>query len=515
MKLQRREFLKACSAGMAALLIDRLGATSRAVDHSALTKPNIVFILADDLGYGDVHCLNPEHGKIATPNLDKLAAQGMTFTDAHSTSAVCTPSRYSILTGRYNWRSPLQSGVLSGMSKPLIPAERLTVARLLQQSGYTTAGIGKWHLGMTMPEPLTQGLIRDNPTERGFNYFFGISASLDMPPYAFIENDHFTEAPTATKELYRGRRGPAVPGFEAVDVLPTLAKKSVGWILQQGKGPFFLYLALNAPHTPLNPTPRWRGKSGLGSYADYVMETDWAVGEVLQALEQVGVASNTLVIFTSDNGCAPYIGTSPDVDPMAHKNGDVEQLEAQGHFPSANRRGHKSDAWDGGHRIPFLVRWPARVKAGTQCGQLTGQVDFLATCAEIVGARLPDNAGEDSISLLPLFKGEDKPVRDTLVHHSIQGNFAIREGKWKLLLCPGSGGWGQPTNPQARQEQLPAVQLYDMSVDEGERRNVEVEHPDVVARLTTRLEQMVADGRSTPGAKQENDVPVALLKNGK
>jgi arylsulfatase A len=515
MILQRRKFLRACGAGMAALLTDRLGASSLPVGNSTAVKPNIVFILADDLGYGDVHCLNPEHGKIATPNMDKLAAQGMIFTDAHSTSAVCTPSRYSILTGRYNWRSRLQSGVLGGMSKPLIPGERLTVARLLKQSGYATACVGKWHLGMTMPRPLTQGSIEDNPTERGFDYFFGISASLDMPPYAFIENDHFTEAPTATKELYRGRRGPAAPNFEAVDVLPTLAKKSTDWILQQGKRPFFLYLALNAPHTPLNPTPQWRGKSGLGSYADYVMETDWAIGEVLHALEQAGVASDTLVILTSDNGCAPYIGTSTDVDPMMHQNGDVEQLEAKGHFPSADRRGHKSDAWDGGHRIPFLVCWPSRVKAGTHCRQLTGQVDFMATCAELVGATLPDNAGEDSISLLPLLKGQDQPVRDTLVHHSISGNFAIREGKWKLLLCPGSGGWGKPTNQQARQDKLPAVQLYDMSVDEGERRNVEAEHPDVVARLTTRLEQIVADGRSTPGAKQENDVPVDLFKNGK
>ena len=484
------------------------GVPSRGV--AAQPKPNIVFILADDLGYGDVHCLNPARGKIATPNMDKLAVQGMIFTDAHSTSAVCTPSRYSILTGRYNWRSTLQSGVLQGFSPPLIPKNRLTVAAMLKQQGYDTACIGKWHLGMTMPRPLTEGKIKDGPITRGFDHYFGISASLDMPPYAFIANDHFTEAPTATKELYLGREGPAAPGFEAADVLPTLARKACEWVQQHKDQPFFLYLPLNSPHTPLNPTPDWLGKSGLGTYADFVMETDWAVGEVLRALDDAGVAHNTLVILTSDNGCAPYVGTSTQVDPMKHKGGDVKELETRGHFPSADRRGYKSDAWDGGHRIPFIVRWPARVAPGTRCGQLVCQVDFMATCAELTAFNLPPNAAEDSVSLLPLLLGGRKPVREMAVHHSISGRFAVREGKWKLVLCPGSGGWSDrfsplPANP-------PPLQLYDMAQDPGERENLQDQHPEIVRRLTAKLQQIVTAGRSTPGPKQTNDAPVEIRK---
>ena len=469
----------------------------------AADKPNIVFVLCDDLGYGDVHVLNPQRGKIATPNMDRLASQGMTFTDAHSSSAVCTPSRYSILTGRYNWRSRLQAGVMQGFGAPLIAADRLTVAAMLKQNGYATACIGKWHLGMGLSKDL-DAVIRNGPTTRGFDYYFGISASADMPPYAFIENDRFTEKPTAMKELYNGRKGPAAPSFETELILPTLVRKSCEWIEANKAHPFFLYLPLNSPHTPLNPTKEWRGKSGLGTYADFVMETDWAVGEVLAQLDKSGVASNTLVVFTSDNGCAPYVGTSADVDPMRHSPEGVKGLEERGHFPSADRRGYKSDAWDGGHRIPFIVRWPGEIKAGTSCDRMVCQVDFMATCAEILGAKIPDNAAEDSFSLLSLFKGGDKPVRETLVHHSIDGSFAIRDEARKLVLCPGSGGWskGQTDNPQ----------LYDMSQDVGEKTNLAKDHPEIVQRLTEKLEKLVADGRSTPGPAQANDVKVNIIK---
>ncbi len=259
--------------------------------ESAATPPNIVYILADDLGYGDVQCLNPERGKIPTPNLDRLAGQGMRFTEAHSGSAVCTPTRYGILTGRYSWRSHLQSGVLSGYSPPLISHDRLTVPRFLEQQGYTTACIGKWHLGLKFAKDaartndLTQP-IQEGPTTRGFDYYYGISASLDMPPFAFIENDRFTETPTVAKKWVR--TGLAAPGFEAGDVLPILTQKAIEYLhtsMPGKKQPFFLYLALTAPHTPILPTKDWAGKSGLNAYGDFVMQVDWTVGQVLQALE--------------------------------------------------------------------------------------------------------------------------------------------------------------------------------------------------------------------------------------
>ena len=466
-------------------------------------KPNIVYILADDLGYGDVHCLNPQRGKIPTPNIDCLAGQGMIFTEAHGSSSVCTPTRYGILTGRYNWRSRLQSGVLTGFSKPLIAADRLTVPALLAQQGYNTACIGKWHLGMEIPEKVANPAIQQGPTARGFDSFFGISASLDMPPYAFIENRRFTQPLDTVKELYPHRRGPAAAAFEAVDVLPTLTRKAVEYIGQrtaQAK-PFFLYMPLNSPHTPLAPTKQWQGKSGLGTYGDFVMETDWAVGEVLAALERNGIAANTLVIVTSDNGCAPYIG--------------VAQLEAQGHFPSELRRGYKADIWDGGHRIPFVARWPDKILPGTRSDQRICLTDLMATCADILGSQLPDNAGEDSVSILPALLGKaDKPLREAVVHHSVNGSFAIRAGKWKLELCASSGGWSAPKPGSKEAKRLPPVQLYDMSKDVGERTNECKEHPEIVGQLTRLLKKYIADGRSIPGRPQKNDTAIKIWKEG-
>ena len=484
-------------------------------------KPNIVFILCDDLGYGDVHCLNPERCKIATPCLDKLATEGMTLTDSHTTSAVCTPSRYGIITGRYNWRSELQKGVLGGYSKPLIEANRLTVAGLLKQNGYTTAAMGKWHLGMGVSKNPKETKITDGPTTRGFDYYFGISASLDMPPFAFIENDHFTEAPTVVKSFKR--KGAAAPHFEAEDVVPTLVQKA-GEFFTKTKSPFFLYLALPSPHTPLVPTKEWRGKSGLGEYGDYVMETDWAVGQVLAALDKAGVADNTLVMFSSDNGVAPYVGVDQEQlqqleakgfdKKEAEKGGQArfKELEAMGHFSSGEFRGHKSDIWDGGHRVPTFVRWPGKIQAGATSDQLVSLVDFMATCAEIVQAKVPANAGEDSVSILPVLTGKSAaPVNEAVVYHSINGSFGIQQGNWKLELCAGSGGWGHPNQNESKG--LPAVQLYDMSKDISERTNEEASHPEVVARLTKLLEKIVADGRSTSGPKQHNDAPINLWKD--
>jgi arylsulfatase A-like enzyme len=395
----------------------------------------------------------------------------------------------------------------------LIEADRLTVAGLLKQHGYATACIGKWHLGMKLPQPLTTGKIESGPITRGFDYFFGISASLDMPPYAFIENDQFTEAPTAKKELLKGRRGAAAPHFEAEDVLPTLAQKSREWIERRTGQPFFLYLALNSPHTPLAPTKEWKGKSGLGDYADFVMESDWAVGEVLASLESAGVAGNTLVMVSSDNGCAPYVGTAATGPFLSMYDHDaVQELEAAGHYPSAGFRGYKADIWEGGHRVPFLARWPAMVKAGTRSDQTICLGDLMATCADIVSAKLPLNAGEDSFSFLPVLLGTGRSDRESIVHHSIHGRFSIRQARWKLELCPGSGGWGKPLEAAAAEEGLPEVQLYDLSSDPGERHNLQAAHPEIVARLTRLLEKIVAEGRSTPGPSQTNDVAIDLWK---
>jgi arylsulfatase A-like enzyme len=462
------------------------------------SRPNILLILADDLGYGDVHALNPERGKIDTPNLDRLAAEGMTFTDAHSSSSVCTPTRYSLLTGRYSWRSRLQQGVLNGMSEPLLPRDRMTIASFLKKQGYATACLGKWHLGLGFGPQGFSSPLTDGPLNHGFDSFFGISASLDMPPFAWIEDDCFTEQPTTTKTWVR--QGPAARSFEAIDVLPTLTRRAVEYVHTRAKAgePFFLYLPLASPHTPIVPTPQWQGKSGLGDYADFVMQTDAAVGEILQAIDDAGSRENTLVIFTSDNGFAP----------MA----DPQRLQEQGHYPSAGFRGYKSDLFEGGHRAPLIVRWPAVVPAAARCDQLVGLIDLFRTTADILGQDLPAAAAEDSVSLLPLLKGGDKPARQSLIHHSAEGRFGIRAGAWKLLMCAGSGGWSAPREPRAASDGLPNVQLYDLERDAAERHNVAADHPETVERLTRLLEESMANGRTTPGAPQQNDVAVKVRK---
>ena len=485
---------------------------------NAASPPNILYILCDDLGYGDVHALN-SGGKIATPHLDRLASEGMAFTDAHAGSSVCTPTRYGILTGRYSWRSRLQTNVLWGVSPHLIEPQRLTAARLLREHGYSTACIGKWHLGMDWSrkspgvfgddqkeDPWTADFtrkIRNGPTSVGFDYYFGISASLDMPPFAFIENDHVTALPTVEKTWLR--KGPAAPDFEAVDVLPMLTKKAIGFLesrAEEAKAghPFFLYLPLNSPHTPIVPTLEWQGRSGLNAYGDFVMETDDCVGQILAAIEKQNLASNTLVIFTSDNGCSP--------------SANIPEMESKGHYANYHFRGMKSDIWDGGHRIPFIARWPGKVKAGSESGQIVCLADLFATCADILGVKLPDDAGEDSVSLLPALLGADSaPLREAIVHHSINGSFSIRQGDWKLELCSGSGGWSVPKPGSKAAKALPPVQLYDLSADIGEKQNLQNQHPEIVQRLTRLLEKYVADGRSTPGASQKNDVPIALWKD--
>ncbi|WP_442506778.1 sulfatase family protein [Novipirellula sp. SH528] len=472
----------------------------------AADNPNIIYILADDLGYGDVQCLNPERGKIPTPGMDRLAAEGMVFTDAHSGSSVCTPTRYGVLTGRYSWRTSMQSGVLFGFDQPLIASDRLTVAGLLKQQGYETAIVGKWHLGLGLVGPdgkPTRGQrapvdgvawdarITGGPVDLGFDYWFGISASLDMPPYIYIENDRFVGECTTMKAFHRN--GPAHADFEAIEVLDGIGDRSAQYIQGQSKNePFFLYVPLTSPHAPIIPTDTWRGRSGLGLYGDFVMQTDAVVAQITSAVDAAGLAENTIIVVTSDNGCS--------------KVADIPALKAKGHYPNAHYRGSKSDIWDGGHRVPFIVRWPAGVQAGSSSDEVICLTDLMATCAELTGAKVPDDAGEDSVSFAAALHGE--PVASTragVVHHSVSGRFAYRSGKWKILLTKGSGGWTkEPMSVSA------PAQLYDMEADPGEQKNLYHSHPEVFERLLTQLESDVKRGRSTAGPELSNDVPVRL-----
>lgn len=479
-------------------------------------RPNFVYVLADDLGYGDVQCLNPE-GKIPTPNMDLLAKEGMRFTDAHSSSAVCTPTRYGIMTGRYNWRSRLKNGVLGGMSPDLIEPGRPTVASFLKQNGYHTACIGKWHLGLDWQRnpgapPFTdavengeQGWRADfkkpfggGPLSVGFDMFYGIAASLDMVPYTFLENDHVVELPTLDKSfpMTAGkaqsgstRKGPGAPGFEAENVLPELVSHAVAYIRSRASAPnagqpFFLYLPLNAPHTPIAPSAAWRGKSGISPYADFVMQTDDALGSVLKALEENGLKENTVVVITSDNGCSPQA--------------DFAELAAHGHHPSYKFRGMKADIFDGGHHIPFIVRWPAQIKAGGTYDGMVCLNDWFATAADMIGQSLPQGAAEDSVSLWPVLRGDtNAQVRKTLIHHSINGTFAIRQGPWKLIMGRDSGGWSEPKPNDRNNKTLAAVQLYNMRDEGAEFRNRQAEEPELVVQLTRQLMKEVANG-STP-----------------
>jgi arylsulfatase A len=504
-------------------LVGFAGATTIAAE-----RPHIICVLCDDLGYGDLSCLNPQ-GKIRTPSFDRVAREGMKFTDAHSGSAVCSPTRYGLLTGRYAWRSKLQQGVLGGLSPRLIEPGRLTVAELLHRQGYHTACFGKWHLGMDwvkLPgkevtelniEPREQVFnvdygqpIQNGPNSVGFDDYFGISASLDMVPYTFIRNDRVVALPTEDRQfpLMVGRsggitrQGPTAPGFDVAEVLPALTERAVGYVRERAQTgqPFFLYLPLASPHTPIAPTPEWLGKSGLNPYADFVLQTDASLGELLKALDDAGLAHNTLLVVTSDNGCSPQA--------------KYEELLPKGHNPSHIFRGTKADIYEGGHRVPFLVRWPGQVKPGTQTERLTCLTDLFATCAEVLSVAVPPNAAEDSVSFLSTLKGEERQ-RAPVVHHSINGSFAIRDGQWKLALCPGSGGWSAPRPGRDDASGLPAVQLFDLGRDISEQNNLQEQHPEMVRRLTAQLERLVAEGRSAPGPQQKNAVAVDIFKAGR
>ncbi|WP_179336187.1 sulfatase family protein [Winogradskyella costae] len=459
-------------------------------------KPNIVLIVCDDLGYGDVQSLAPETSKIKTPQIDQLNQEGMTFTDAHSGSSVCTPTRYGIMTGRYSWRTKLQSGVVSGFAPDLIKEDRPTIGNFLKDQGYHTAIIGKWHLNFQYIDPVSQTTIRkkgrnlppvgatipDGPIHRGFDYYHGFHHAGSMK--AVIENDK------------------VISHDEVINMLPRLTTKSVEYINQQAKNkdekPFFLYVPLGSPHTPIVPSKEWQGKSGLGNYADFVMQTDATVGAITDALKANGLSDNTLVIFTSDNG--------------ASKAANIKGLANKGHIVSAGYRGSKSDLWDGGHRIPFIVKWPNNIEPNTTNNDLICLTDIFATFSEITDVAMPSKSGEDSVSFLPALHGEAiNSTRAGVIHHSISGHFGYRLGKWKLLLSKGSGGWSFPKEDDPTLDTMPVAQLYDMENDPAETTNLYTTRPEVAEQLLKQLELDIKTGRSTKGEFSENDMDDIIL----
>ena len=468
-----------------------LGARAASAAH-----PNIVFVLADDLGAGDLGCYNRD-SKVPTPNMDKLAGEGVRFTDAHSPSSVCTPTRYGVLTGRYCWRTRLKSGVLWGDGTLLIDPARLTVGKLLQKSGYTTGAVGKWHLGFgagkkaDYSKPLTPGA-----NDVGFDYFFGIPSSLDIPPYLYVRNN-LPVKPLSTKvagskhRRQKGggfwRAGQVSEDFKHIEVLPRIASEAVKFIERSSGNPatqpFFLYFPLPAPHTPWLPVKEFRGRSKAGHYGDFVAQVDHVIGQVAAALEKSGQAKNTLLIVTSDNGSHWPVS-------------DVKKFK---HAANGNTRGQKADIWDGGHRVPFLARWPGRIKPGTSNDETICLSDLMATAAAIVGEKLPPNAGEDSYNILPALLGEtlERPIREATVHHSVSGMFALRQGSWKLIVGRGSGGFTAPRKIKPKPGE-PAGQLYNLAADPREEKNLYQEKPEVVTRLRKLLNKYRKEGRSAP-----------------
>lgn len=462
-----------------------------------MDKPNIIYILADDIGYGDVSHLN-ESAAFKTPHLDQLCKDGLHFTDAHATSSVCTPSRYSIMTGRYNWRSWLKSSVLFGYDKPLIEKDQPTIASFLQTQGYHTSCIGKWHLGFQWPltDPSDHTSINfqlpltDTPVDHGFDYFYGIAGSLDMPPYVYVENHHVTSLPnrvekcqsktnhSLTKHFFRD--GLTGADFIHQDVLPNFTNRVLDQIEASKDNPFFIYYPMTAPHTPIMPSEAFIGKSGTNLYGDFVLMCDDIVGKITSKLDELGLSDNTIVIYTSDNGCSP----------MAN----FPELAQFGHNPSYIFRGHKADIYEGGHRVPYIIKWPSNIKASTQCHEPVMLSDFYQTIVDLLQGETTDNEAPDSVSNLPLWL--DQPlngsIHESLVHHSIEGFFSIRQGPWKLELCPGSGGWSAP-KPRTMPDNCQKVQLYNLNSDIREMHNVADQHPELITKLQSRLLEIVND----------------------
>ena len=489
-------------------------------DASALPgPPNVILILGDDMGIDSVSAFNARMG-LKTPAIDQLASEGMSFMDAHSTSGVCSPTRYSVLTGRYNWRSRLKRGIVGQWERPLIADARQTLPEMFREKGYATAMIGKWHLGWNWPKQgggFTEKLaeidftkaIKGGPNSHGFDYYFGDDVP-NWPPYAWRENEHLIGK--LTSQMKRGTMvgvsaGPAVADWDFSKVLLEYGRRCAEYVRgrKEKQQPFFLYFPMPSPHTPIAPGGKFKGISKITPYADFLVETDWAVGEILKALEDIDQVENTVVIFTCDNGTSP--------------KANFAQLNTANVHLNENWRGWKADAYEGGHRVPFIVRWPGRIKEGTRSEQTISLADIMATCADVIGSKLPANAAEDSVSLLPVLTGKkvEGSLHDLVIHHSISGHFAVRMGKWKLLLCRGSGGWSPPRENEAARKKLPMLQLYDLENDPRETENLHDKYPDRVEKLVNALAKALGEGRTTPGPRQANQgwpntIPQPLLK---
>ncbi len=479
--------------------------------ESPSTRPNIVILYADDMGYGDLGVQNPE-SRIPTPNLDGLAAQGTRFTDAHSSSGVCTPSRYALLHGRYHWRK--FHGIVNAFDQAILDAERTTLPELLQTKGYKTACIGKWHLGWDWNAIKRPGAaptrgqgkgpgsfapdafdwskpIPGGPLSHGFDYYFGDDVP-NFPPYAWFENDRVITEPTVplatpkrtAEGSWEARPGPSVKDWDFWAVMPKLTEKAVEWIGQQKQDePFFLYFPFTSPHAPIVPTPDFVGKAKAGGFGDFVTQTDDTVGRVLQALKDGGFAENTLVIFSADNGPKHYA---------------YDRIRNFQHFSMGSLRGVKRDIWEGGHRVPFVVRWPGVVPAGQVNDGLLSQIDVFATIATVVGADIPAGSAEDSYSQLTLIKGESPSARDTVVHNTNVNSYALRHGDW-VLIAAKTGAvskvpeWFDQANGYTRHT-LPG-ELYNLRDDLAQKHNLHAEQPDKVQELSTLLDQVRAKGQ--------------------
>jgi arylsulfatase A len=497
-----------------------------------MRPPNIVFILADDMGYGDMGCNNSE-SRIPTPNLDRLAKQGMRFTDAHAGSAVCTPSRYNVMTGRYAWRSRLKEGIVWEWDGSLIEPDRQTVASLLRDNGYNTACIGKWHLGWDWPtkdgkhpnetlpfgrrlyrgqDPRTEfgrhsidftGRITGGPVDRGFGSYFGVDVP-NFPPYTWFEDDRLVDQPTEEKpDSMYGGPGLMAPGWTLEGMIPEFTRRAAEFINDQATTdiPFFLYFPLTSPHSPIVPNAPFKGMSDAGNYGDFVCEVDWVVGQVAKALEASGQKENTLLVFTSDNGPE---NITPDDEGVYRRAHDRK------HFSMGPLRGMKRDAWEGGHRVPYVASWPAGMPQGVVCDQLVVLGDLIATCAELLGVELSADAGEDSVSMLPLLRGEaDKPSRTYAIQHSMQGKFAVRKGNWVFIDSPGGGDNPEPawfrTERGYQSHEYPG-ELFNLADDIGERVNRYAEQPDLVRELSAVLtEAKIAGGSRSMSATKSDE----------
>ncbi|MHB1781651.1 MAG: sulfatase family protein [Acidimicrobiales bacterium] len=473
--------------------------TEATPDECVQSRPNIVLIVADDMGWGDLGCYGAS--KISTPAMDSVAAEGLRATDCHSASAVCTPSRYAILTGRYAWRGPLKRHVLFGHAPAIIERHRPTLASMLHDSGYATGVFGKWHLGLGWRfrdnrqwsafepgSPLRAEVddgtnvdyaagFADGPIERGFDRFFGMTGSLDMPPYCFLDQDKTVGIPDIPKMVrYPGYSlqppGFQVSGWNEEEVDERFVEQACGWMRSQVADdmPFFCYLPLSAPHRPCLPPARVKGTSAAGPRGDMVCVVDWAVGQVTALLDDLGVAANTLLIVTSDNGAD-----------LADFDG-----ETYGHRSNGDWRGQKADIWEGGHREPFIARWPGRVPAGVVTDELFGLIDLMPTLATLTGATMPDGAAEDGIDVSGVLVGEEPSPRTSLVHHSLNSTFSLRDGRWKLVMGIGSGGFTDVDESRSSAS-LCDGQLYDLDEDPREEHNIWTVHPEVVERLYLEL----------------------------